>query len=343
MSEPTLFLELAETRESIAELIGGGAVQACAHACSSVIVRAHGMRELREPARDRVDRTPSSPPHAARRIALLGARVLELRFPNTLNTAVHSTAFFQPHVDADLDEVLDHDGFDFGGFHGFDHLMVPLAHGHRNDDAQEDVASLDTPPSAVTPRVEGQIMKSSALRCVVVFGSVTGVVACSARDSSHDEHALQNERASALETAESPGAGMSSASSWGGPSEVKSIGPSSINTAFGTWTLGRTAPLQVIHASLLRNGKILVIGGSQANCSYTWGRVSTYLWSPTGTEWTGPLSGPYDSNSDAFCSGHAHDHLGRVIDEGGLLGGQTPRSRSARTTVSGSPRVRATI
>src|SRR5258706_14793808 len=88
-------------------------------------------------------------------------------------------------------------------------------------------------------------------------------------------------------------------------------GPDFVDPGFGTWALsGLPGPIQVIHASLLRNNKILAIGGSQYDCCYYWGRVAAYLYDiPTGT-WSS-IGGPYDALSDAFCSGHAHDHLGR--------------------------------
>lgn len=102
------------------------------------------------------------------------------------------------------------------------------------------------------------------------------------------------------------------------------VQPDSVSTWFGTWGTPSTGPAQVIHASLLRNGKILAVGGSQYNCCYYWGRMSTHLYDIATGSWTTLNNGPYAANEDAFCSGHAHDNLGRVVHAGGLLGGQDP-------------------
>ena len=54
------------------------------------------------------------------------------------------------------------------------------------------------------------------------------------------------------------------------------VGPATAETdfSFGTWTLGRPAPgnLLATHPTLLRNNKILVIGGSSYNCCFRWGK-----------------------------------------------------------------------
>jgi hypothetical protein len=94
---------------------------------------------------------------------------------------------------------------------------------------------------------------------------------------------------------------------------------------FGTWTLGPPAPgnLLAVHVTLLRNGKILVVGGSSFNCCFQWGHeearlydIATGTWSPAKL----PTPAPYGSTRDAFCSGHVHDNLGNVVFQGGLLG-----------------------
>ncbi len=93
---------------------------------------------------------------------------------------------------------------------------------------------------------------------------------------------------------------------------------------FGTWMLGQPAPghLLATHATLLRNNKILVVGGSSYNCCFSWGKEEARLYEIAGDTWTAPLASPapYGSDKDAFCAGHAHDHTGNVIFQGGLLG-----------------------
>jgi hypothetical protein len=93
---------------------------------------------------------------------------------------------------------------------------------------------------------------------------------------------------------------------------------------FGTWALGSPAPghLLATHATLMRNHKILVVGGSSYNCCFAWGKEDTRLYDIASNSWSPPLASPapYGSDKDAFCSGHAQDYLGRVIFQGGLLG-----------------------
>ena len=93
---------------------------------------------------------------------------------------------------------------------------------------------------------------------------------------------------------------------------------------FGSWALGQPAPgnLLATHATLLRNNKILVVGGSSYNCCFTWGKEEARLYDIAIGSWSAPLSSPapYGSDKDAFCSGHAHDDAGGVIFQGGLLG-----------------------
>jgi hypothetical protein len=94
--------------------------------------------------------------------------------------------------------------------------------------------------------------------------------------------------------------------------------------AWGTWSLGNPAPgnLLAVHSSLLRNGKILVIGGSSYNCCFQWGHEEARLYDLATGTWSAPLPtpAPYGSTRDAFCSGHAHDNNGNLVFQGGLLG-----------------------
>ena len=93
---------------------------------------------------------------------------------------------------------------------------------------------------------------------------------------------------------------------------------------FGSWTIGNPAPghLLAVHSTLLRNNKILVVGGSSYNCCFSWGHEEARLYDISSGSWSAPLGSPapYGSSKDAFCSGHAHDNLGNVIFQGGLLG-----------------------
>jgi hypothetical protein len=93
---------------------------------------------------------------------------------------------------------------------------------------------------------------------------------------------------------------------------------------FGSWSLGSPAPdhLLATHSSLLRNGKILVVGGSSYNCCFSWGKEEARLYDIAANSWSGklPSPAPYAADKDAFCSGHAHDDRGGVIFQGGLLG-----------------------
>ncbi|HYI10782.1 MAG TPA: galactose oxidase early set domain-containing protein [Thermoanaerobaculia bacterium] len=94
---------------------------------------------------------------------------------------------------------------------------------------------------------------------------------------------------------------------------------------FGTWSMGKPAPghLLAVHATLLRNGKILVVGGSSYNCQFEWGKEEARLYDLASGTWSDPplpAPAPYGTDKDAFCSGHVHDNLGNVIFQGGLLG-----------------------
>jgi|GEM_PF-1240392 len=93
---------------------------------------------------------------------------------------------------------------------------------------------------------------------------------------------------------------------------------------FGTWSLGNPAPghLLATHATLLRNNKILVIGGSSYNELFAWGKEDARLYDIAGGTWGAmlPSPAPYGIDKDAFCSAHAHDNTGGVIFQGGLLG-----------------------
>jgi hypothetical protein len=114
---------------------------------------------------------------------------------------------------------------------------------------------------------------------------------------------------------------------------------------FGTWTLANAAPghLLATHSTLLRNNKILVVGGSSYNEKFAWGKeearlydIATGMWS---TAMTSPA--PYGSDRDAFCCGHVHDDKGGVVFQGGLLGYGDLNGHgidnSARYDVSGGP------
>jgi hypothetical protein len=92
---------------------------------------------------------------------------------------------------------------------------------------------------------------------------------------------------------------------------------------FGSWTLGSPAPGHMLatHSTLLRNNQILVVSGSSYNCCYTWGKEDTRFYNIAADSWSALLStpAPYGSSLDAFCSGHAHDNVGGVIFQGGLV------------------------
>ena len=93
---------------------------------------------------------------------------------------------------------------------------------------------------------------------------------------------------------------------------------------FGTWALGNPAPghLLATHSTLLRNNKILVVGGSSFNEHFAWGKEEARLYDIATGMWSAKLTSPapFGSDKDAFCSGHAHDNTGGVIFQGGLLG-----------------------
>jgi Domain of unknown function (DUF1929) len=94
---------------------------------------------------------------------------------------------------------------------------------------------------------------------------------------------------------------------------------------FGTWALGNPAPghLLATHSTLLRNNKILVVGGSSYNQKFAWGKEEARLYDIATGTWSDPAMtspAPYGSDKDAFCSGHVHDDKGGVIFQGGLLG-----------------------
>src|SRR5689334_19499845 len=77
---------------------------------------------------------------------------------------------------------------------------------------------------------------------------------------------------------------------------------------FGTWTWGSPAlgHLLATHSTLLRNNKILVVGGSSYNYAYVWGKEDTRFYDIATDTWSARLTspGPYIDNNDAFCSGH---------------------------------------
>jgi hypothetical protein len=95
-----------------------------------------------------------------------------------------------------------------------------------------------------------------------------------------------------------------------------------VDHTFGTWSTGQPAPGNFLatHPTLLRNNKILVVGGSSYNCCFTWGKEEARLYDIASGTWSAPLPSPapYGADKDAFCAGHAHDHTGGVIFQGGL-------------------------
>jgi hypothetical protein len=105
---------------------------------------------------------------------------------------------------------------------------------------------------------------------------------------------------------------------------LSSVAQATEDPSFGAWSMGNQAPgnLLATHSSLLRNNKILVVGGSSYNCCFTWGKEDTHLYDIATGTWSAPLAtpAPYGSDRDAFCSGHAHDDRGGVIFQGGLRG-----------------------
>ncbi len=91
----------------------------------------------------------------------------------------------------------------------------------------------------------------------------------------------------------------------------------------GTWrTLPYLMPVNPISATLLQDGKILIVAGSENDASNSWGSASyaveTYrnaLWDPTGTN--GGSISVQNVYYDVFCSGTAHLPDGRVLVVGG--------------------------
>ena len=73
---------------------------------------------------------------------------------------------------------------------------------------------------------------------------------------------------------------------------------------FGTWAMGNQAPgnLLATHATLLRNNKILVVGGSSYNCCFSWGKEDARLYDIATGTWGAQLASPapYGSTKDAF-------------------------------------------
>jgi len=94
------------------------------------------------------------------------------------------------------------------------------------------------------------------------------------------------------------------------------------DATFGTWSSGATVPGHFLaaHSTLLRNNKILNVGGSSYNCCYTWGMEEARLYDIATDSWSAALTSPapYGSDRDAFCSGHSQDAAGNVIFQGGL-------------------------
>jgi hypothetical protein len=80
--------------------------------------------------------------------------------------------------------------------------------------------------------------------------------------------------------------------------------------------------LLATHSTLLRNNKILVVGGSSYNEKFAWGKEEARLYDIATGMWSAAMSSPapYGSNKDAFCCGHVHDDRGGVIFQGGLTG-----------------------
>ena len=101
------------------------------------------------------------------------------------------------------------------------------------------------------------------------------------------------------------------------------IAQSQEDPTFGTWALGSPAPGHKLatHSTLLRNNKILVVSGSSYNCCFAWGKEDTRFYDIATDSWSALLSSPapYGSDLDAFCSAHAHDNVGGIIFQGGLV------------------------
>ncbi|HMJ12252.1 MAG TPA: galactose oxidase-like domain-containing protein, partial [Polyangiaceae bacterium] len=119
-----------------------------------------------------------------------------------------------------------------------------------------------------------------------------------------------------------------------GPAEDDGIDKQSASVTdntFGTWVAAASAPGHFLatHATLLRNNKLLMVGGSSFNCCFQSVSGSplikeeAYLYDPPpANSWGAKLASPapFGADKDAFCTGHAHDGSGGVIFQGGLLG-----------------------
>ena len=85
---------------------------------------------------------------------------------------------------------------------------------------------------------------------------------------------------------------------------------------FGEWsTLSYQLPVRAIHATLLRNGKFLLIAGSGNSLNENIiANFKAYLWDPATATMTS-VPAPWD----AFCSGHLVDANGDVLVFGGTI------------------------
>jgi hypothetical protein len=110
----------------------------------------------------------------------------------------------------------------------------------------------------------------------------------------------------------------------GGDPEISSIENAVRDNTFGSWASSSPAPghLLATHVHLMRNNKLLVVGGSSYNCCFTWGHEEARTFTISSGLWSAkqPSPAPYGATKDAFCSGHTQDDQGRVIFQGGLLG-----------------------
>src|SRR5262245_232900 len=89
----------------------------------------------------------------------------------------------------------------------------------------------------------------------------------------------------------------------------------------GTWeTLPYQMPINPISATMLRDGRILIVAGSENDANNNHGEPGSYraaVWDPTGTD--GSSFEIHDIEYDVFCSGTAQLPHGRVLITGGTV------------------------
>lgn len=90
--------------------------------------------------------------------------------------------------------------------------------------------------------------------------------------------------------------------------------PTTGNAVTGRWTIATAnMPLRAMHATALRDGRVLLVAGSGNNFNdFTAGTFKAAVWNPTTGAFTN-LAAP----SDMFCSGHVTLPDGRVLIMGG--------------------------